>query len=315
MNIDAEKIIDIAIIGAGPAGMSAAIYGVRSGKKTVIFEAKSFGGQIINSSKIENYPGIESINGFDFAMKLYEQVTSLGVEIIYERVEDILEADTEIGGLKALKTSGGEYLTKAVIIATGTQKATLGLDNEKQLVGRGVSYCATCDGAFFKGKDVAVIGGGSTALEDALFLTNYCNRVYVIHRRDKFTGEDKYLEELKEKKNTELIMNSEVVNLIGTDTLTGIEIKDKTTNTVRTIELAGIFVAIGQNPQNQEWSGIVELNDRGYIVAGEECTTSKKGIFVAGDCRTKRVRQLTTAAADGAVAALAASTYASAIRI
>lgn len=305
------EIIDIAVIGAGPAGMSAAIYGIRCGRKTVIFEEKSFGGQIVNASRVENYPGIESINGFEFAMRLYEQVINLGGQIIYEKVEDILED----GKLKVIKTCNGSYSAKAVIIATGTRKAALGLENEKRLTGKGVSYCATCDGAFFRGKDVAVIGGGSTALEEGLFLADYCHKVYMIHRRENFSGEEKYVEELKTKANVEFVMNTEVTAINGNDLVESVEVTDKSNGAKREIILSGIFVAIGQNPQNKEFDRMVKVNEKGYIIAGEDCTTSCEGIFVAGDCRTKKVRQLTTAAADGAVAALAAASYASVIKI
>lgn len=305
------EIIDIAVIGAGPAGMSAAIYGIRCGRKTVIFEEKSFGGQIVNASRVENYPGIESINGFEFAMRLYEQVINLGGQIIYEKVEDIQED----GKLKVIKTCNGSYKAKAVIIATGTRKAALGLENEKRLTGKGVSYCATCDGAFFRGKDVAVIGGGSTALEEGLFLADYCHKVYMIHRRENFSGEEKYAEELKTKANVEFVMNAEVTAINGNDMVESVEVTHKGNGTKREIILSGIFVAIGQNPQNTEFDRVVELNEKGYIIAGEDCITSCEGIFVAGDCRTKKVRQLTTAAADGAVAALAACSYASGIKI
>lgn len=304
------ELIDIAIIGGGPAGMSAAIYALRCNKKTVIFEAKSFGGQIVNASRVENYPGIANINGFDFAMRLYEQVTGLGGEFVFEKVEQV----TNEGSIKLIKTNGSIYQAKSVIIATGTQKAVLGLENEKKYVGKGVSYCATCDGAFFKQKEVAVVGGGSTALEDALFLAEYCSKVYMIHRRDYFTGEEKYVDELKQRENVEFLMESEVTALMGEEMLEGFQVTNRITKESRIIEIAGVFVAIGQNPDNMEFANIVELNDKGYIIADESCSTAMEGVFVAGDCRDKKVRQLTTAAADGAVAALAASTYVAGIK-
>ncbi|MGN0481906.1 MAG: NAD(P)/FAD-dependent oxidoreductase, partial [Lachnospiraceae bacterium] len=258
-----------------------------------------------------NYPGIESINGFEFAMRLYRQVINLGGKIIYEKVESIQND----GLIKLIKTGSKDYLAKAVIIATGTRKAVLGLENEKKLTGKGVSYCATCDGAFFKGKDVAVVGGGNTALEDGLFLADYCNKVYMIHRREKFSGEEKYVKELETKKNIECIMETEVTAINGNDCVESIELTEKGSGSKREIHIAGIFIAIGQKPQNTQFGTEVTLDERGYVIAGEDCITGCEGVFAAGDCRTKKIRQLTTAAADGTVAALAASAYASQIKL
>ncbi|MBQ5474648.1 MAG: thioredoxin-disulfide reductase [Lachnospiraceae bacterium] len=296
---------DIIIVGAGPAGLSAAIYALRAGKSVKVFEANTYGGQIVNTPDIENYPGIKHISGFEFATGLYEQAKDLGAEVIYEKV---LSIKNDIDK-KIVYTSSGEYEAKAVILATGAKNRKLGVEKEDEFVGKGISYCATCDGAFFRNKDVAVQGGGNTALEDAAFLSNYCNKVYVIHRRDEFRGDHKDVETLKAKENVEFVLNSTVIELIGETNLTGIKVLNKLTNEVKTLEVSGLFVAIGQEPDNKSFEDVVILDKKGYIKATENCLTNTKGIYTAGDCRTKEVRQLTTAAADGAVAALAAASY------
>ena len=295
---------DIIIIGAGTAGLSAAIYGLRAGKKVLVLEQMSYGGQIINTPEIENYPGIKNISGFDFATGLYEQATALGAEVKYEQVTGIAD-----GAEKQVTTTAETYSCKAVIIATGAKNRPLGLDRETELVGGGVSYCATCDGAFYKKRPVAVNGGGNTALEDALFLSNYCSKVYLIHRRDTFRGEVKQVEQLKTKENVEFVLNSTVTALLGEDQVEGIEVTDKITGEKRTLQVDGLFIAIGQMPENAVFAPLIQLDPAGYVVAGEDCKTNVEGIYAAGDCRTKTVRQLTTAAADGAVAALAACAY------
>ncbi|MBR3105509.1 MAG: thioredoxin-disulfide reductase [Lachnospiraceae bacterium] len=295
---------DIIIIGAGTAGLSAAIYGLRAGKKVLVLEQLSYGGQIINTPEIENYPGIKNISGFDFATGLYEQATALGAEVKYEQVTGIAD-----GAEKQVTTTEATYSCKAIIIATGARNRPLGLDREAELVGGGVSYCATCDGAFYKKRPVAVNGGGNTALEDALFLSNYCSKVYLIHRRDTFRGEVKQVEQLKAKENVEFVLNSTVTALLGEDQVEGIEVTDKITGEKRTLQVDGLFIAIGQMPENAVFAPLIELDTAGYVVAGEDCKTNVEGIYAAGDCRTKTVRQLTTAAADGAVAALAACAY------
>ena len=296
---------DIIIIGAGTAGLSAAIYALRAGKSVLLMEQLTYGGQIINTPEVENYPGIKSISGFDFAQGLYEQAEALGAELKYEQVTGI-----EDGEVKKVKTSGGEYECKAVILATGAKNRPLGLDKETEFIGSGISYCATCDGAFFKGRVVAVNGGGNTALEDALFLSNYCKKVYLIHRRDEFRGEAKQVDKLKEKENIEFVLNATITELLGEDELKGVRVHDKLSGEDKDIELDGLFIAIGQMPENAAFAPLIELDKGGYIVAGEDCRTNVDGIFAAGDCRTKTVRQLTTAAADCAVAALAACAYA-----
>ena len=303
-------MIDVLIIGAGPAGLSAAIYVERAGKHAVCLEAMTVGGQIVNTPEIANYPGIKKISGFEFSMGLYEQATELGADIIYEQAVKIRETlNPEEKGFTVLTESGKEFEAKTVIIATGAKNRLLGIDKEESLTGRGVSYCATCDGAFFRGKDVAVNGGGNTALEDALFLTNYCNKVYIIHRRDEFRGEPKSVEAVKSKENVEFVLDSTIDELKGDRNLEAVVVRNKNTGELREIPVAGLFIAIGQEPDNVAFADVALLDEKGYIRADESCMTETPGIFVAGDCRTKAVRQLTTAASDGAVAALAACAY------
>ena len=292
---------DIIIIGAGPAGLTAAIYGRRANKSILVLEAKSYGGQIINTIDIENYPANNHISGFDFATNLYNQAKELGAEIVFDKV-------IEITNNKEVITTNNKYNAKAIIIATGSDNRKLGLPNEDELIGKGVSYCATCDGAFFKGKDVAVVGGGNTALEDALYLSNLANKVYIIHRRDEFRGEDKSVNLIKQKDNIELILNSTVTKLISDDKLTGIEVTNKD-GSINTISIDGLFVAIGRVPSNDYYKNIINLDNQGYIVANEDCKTNIPFIFVAGDNRAKEVRQLVTATSDGAVAATNAIKY------
>ncbi len=296
---------DIIIIGAGTAGMSAAIYGLRAGKKVLMLEEKNYGGQIVNTPEIENYPGVSKVSGFEFATNLYQQAMDLGAEIVYERALKIKD-DKEH---KVVITAKHQYEAKAVILATGAKNRPLGVDREEQMIGAGVSYCATCDGMFFRGKDVAVVGGGNTALEDATFLSNYCNRVYVIHRRDTFRGESRLVDQLKKKENVTFVLDSNVVRLLGEEKIEGITVKNVKDHSIRDISVSGVFVAIGQEPDNKDFADMVNIDEKGYIRANEECKTNAQGIFTAGDCRTKKVRQLTTAASDGAVAALAACEF------
>ena len=321
MNIT-ENLYDIIIVGAGTAGLSAAIYGVRAGKRVLVLEEKTYGGQIVNTPEVENYPGIAKISGFEFATNLYNQAVELGAKVKLGKVvkvEEIKAVTTDLADSKELNsatvdmkrviTDDEEYVANAVILATGAKNRPLDVEREKELIGAGVSYCATCYGMFFRGKDVVVVGGVNTALEDASFLSNYCNKVYIVHRRDQFRGELKLVEAVKSKDNVELVLNSKVVELKGLDTVEGVVLENTLDNSQRQLKCEGVFVAIGQMPDNERYSDLVKLDNLGYIVAGEDCKTSCKGIFAAGDCRTKTVRQLTTAAADGAVAALAACEY------
>lgn len=295
---------DIVIVGAGPAGMTAAIYGRRANKTVLLLEAASYGGQIINAHKIENYPVEPHISGFEFATKLYEQAKELGAEFKFEKVVGIEDK----GDLKLVNTPSASYEAGAVIIATGSDKRKLGVDREDELVGRGVSYCATCDGAFFRKKVVAVAGGTRTALEDALYLADIAEKVYLIHRLDKFSGAEADFDRLKARDNVEFLLNTQITKLNADKKLESIEVKSKD-GTVQTVEVSALFVAVGRVPENQNFSAVIDLDDKGYAVADENCLTRTAGIFVAGDNRVKEVRQLVTAAADGAVAATAAVKY------
>lgn len=293
---------DIIIIGAGPAGLTAAIYARRASKSVLVLEALTYGGQIINTPDIENYPAAAHISGFEFATKVYEQAEALGAEFVFEKVVGL----TDSGTVKIVKTAENEYQGKAVIIAAGSANRKLGIAGEDELVGRGVSYCATCDGAFYRGKKVAVAGGGNTALEDALYLADLAEKVYIVHRRDEFRGDDTTVNALKQRANVEFVLNSSITKLIADKKLTAVEVTDKLTGEKRELPLDGLFVAIGRVPENRNFAQLVALDEAGYIAAGEDCLTNVPGIFAAGDGRTKDVRQLVTAAADGAVAATAA---------
>lgn len=292
---------DIIIIGGGTAGMTAAVYGTRAGKKVLILEGETPGGQIVNAAHVENYPGFKSISGADFAMNLFDQVKGLGAVFAYEMVTGI----TDQGAVKTVQTAQHTYTAKAVIIAAGAKNRPLGLAGEERLIGKGVSYCATCDGNFFKNKVTAVVGGGNTALEDALFLSNVCKQVYLIHRRDSFRGEQHRADLLRERKNVSFLLRATVTGLFGDERLHTISVTQA--GLEKTLDVDGLFVAIGQMPQNQIFAHLTDLDPAGYILTDEECRTKTPGIFAAGDCRSKTVRQLSTAAADGTIAALAAA--------
>ena len=289
---------DIIIVGAGPAGLTAALYARRASKSVLVLEAKSYGGQIINAFKVENYPAIASISGVDYATNLYNQVKDLGAEIKFEAVERVTDK-------KEVITSENTYQAKAVILATGADNRKLMLENESKFVGKGLSYCATCDGNFFKKKTVAVVGGGNTALEDALYLSSIAKKVYVIYRKEKFRGERKYLEDLEKKENIEFVLNSNVTKLNGDDVLESIDVIDNKENE-QNIKVDGLFIAIGQEPKNEIFANLVNLNEFGYIIAENEIHTNVEGIYVAGDARVKDLRQLVTAVSDGALAATTA---------
>lgn len=296
---------DIIIVGAGAAGMTAAIYGVRSGKTVLLIEEKIYGGQIINTPQVENYPGIENISGASFATNLYNQAKGLGAEYMSGKVKEIKDC----GDTKEVIVNDNSYKAKSIIIATGAKNRTLNVPGEIELTGKGVSYCATCDGMFYRNRDVAVVGGGNTALEDALFLADYCNKVYIIHRRDTFRGEKQLEESLRAKENVVFLLNRVVEEIQGTEALESIIVKEKDGDKSDQIPINGLFVAVGQVPDNDVFSNVVKLDEYGYIAAGENCKTNCDGVYAAGDCRTKSVRQLTTATSDGAVAALGACSY------
>ena len=278
---------DTIVIGAGPSGMTAALYLLRANKKVLLLEKRMYGGQIINTNLIENYPGIANISGFDFSTNLYNQIKKLNVDYKTEEVIEITDS-------KEVITKNNKYKAKTIIIAVGVENRTLNI-GEKEYIGRGVSYCATCDGNFYKNKEVAVVGGGNTALEDALYLSNICKKVYLIHRRDTFRGEDKYIEEVKNKENISIIYNSNVVKLNGENKLESIELDNG-----KKIEVSGLFIAIGQVP-NISFKSNIEL-DNNYIKSIDGVHTNIDKIYVAGDVRVKDLRQLTTAVADGSIA-------------
>ena len=294
---------DVLILGGGPAGLTAALYAKRAGVSVLVLEKTIYGGQVVNTPMVENYPGIQTIAGADLAMALYYQVTSLGVEIrVVEPVSVQLDTNT-----KAIATARGLYEGKTVIIANGVKRRKLGCPGEEKFSGRGVSYCATCDGAFFRGKVAAIVGGGNTALEDALFLANHCSAVHLIHRREQFRGSQILAEAVKKRENIILHYNTVVEEIAGEDKVTGLRLKEVTTGTETLLAAEGVFVAIGLMPDNGFFTGQLELDGAGYIRAGEDCRTNLPGVFAAGDTRTKAVRQIITAAADGAVAALGAA--------
>ena len=294
---------DIIVVGAGPAGLTAALYALRADKSVLVIEKETFGGQITYSPRVENYPGFNVMSGNEFAEKLIDQVTEQGAEIEMETVTSI---EGEAGNFTVLGETA-DYNAKAVIIAAGSKHRQLGLPKENELIGEGVSYCAVCDGAFYKGKTVAVVGGGNTALQEAIALSEGCTHVYVVQNLDFLTGEERLQRDIEKKNNITVILGKVVKELLGEGSMTGIVIADNDGNT-ETLELDGIFVAIGQKPENEPFKDVLTLDDWGYIVSGEDCLPegAKKGIFVAGDCRTKKIRQITTATGDGAVAALAA---------
>lgn len=294
---------DIIIIGGGPAGLTAATYACRAGKSVLVIEKNAFGGQIAWSPRVENFPGFLSISGTELGDKLLEQAMEQGAEVELDEVVSISG-----GNIKTVAAaSGAEYQGRAVIIATGAKPRMLGLPHEEELVGSGVCFCAVCDGAFYKNLPVAVCGGGNSALQDALLLSEKCSKVYLIHRRDSFRGEAKLVEALEKRENVELILNAKVAELLGDSELHGIVVEQA--GNQRSIELSGLFVAVGHSPDLAAFEGLLNLNAGGYAASAEDCRTESAGVFVAGDCRAKSVRQLTTAVADGACAALAACEY------
>ena len=295
---------DIIIIGGGPAGLTAATYARRAGKSVLVIEKNAFGGQITWSPKVENFPGFVSVSGVELGDKLLEQAMEQGAEVELEEVET-LTADGRVKRVRCV--SGAEFESKAVIIATGARPRMLGLPREQELIGNGVCFCAVCDGAFYKGQDVAVNGGGNSALQDALLLSETCSKVYLIHRRDSFRGEAKLVDALKAKDNVEFILGARITELVGEDELCGLKLDCN--GETRNIDVSGLFVAIGHAPDNGKFSSLIALTEAGYADSGEDCLTVTPGVFTAGDCRRKSVHQLTTAVADGSVAALAACAY------
>lgn len=294
---------DIIIVGGGPAGLTAALYARRANKNVLVIEKETFGGQITFSPKVENIPGFISLTGNEFAEKLVEQVLEQGAEVEMTEVLEIKDGD-----VKTVVTEDGEFEGKAVIIATGAKHRMLGLPYEEKFVGEGISFCAVCDGAFYKDKVVGVVGGGNSALQEALLLSDLAKKVYVVQNLGFLTGEKKLAEQLYAKDNVEVILGAVVDSYIGDSELKGIVIKNEKGEKTELI-LDGLFIAIGLIPQNEAFSDVIALDERGYADSNETCTTKSNGILVAGDCRSKKIRQVTTAAADGAIAALAACDY------
>ena len=293
-------IYDIIVIGGGPAGLTAAIYARRAGKSVLVIEKGAFGGRITWSPKVENFPSHTSLSGAELGDLMMEQAMAQGAEIELDEAKSV-ETDGEI---KTVHCEYGSFQCRALIIATGAKPRMLGLEREEELVGAGVCFCAVCDGAFYKDKTVAVTGGGNSALQDAMLLSEKCSRVYLIHRRDSFRGEAKLVEALREKENVEFILNARIEKLLGEEELSALLVRQEEKE--YELEVDGLFVAIGHAPDNKAFAGLIELDEAGYALAGEDCTGAVPGVFVAGDCRRKKVRQVTTAVADGSVAALAA---------
>ena len=297
---------DIIVVGSGPAGMTAALYALRADKTVLLIEKENFGGQITYSPKFENYPTIPQISGSEFAERFLEQIIEHGAEIEMAEVTQIIDnGDFN----KTVVTDTGSFDCHTVIIATGSKHRHLGLENEDRFIGKGISFCAVCDGSFYSDRHVAVIGGGNTALQEAVMLSGICSKVTVIQNLSFMTGEKRLLNLLEKAENVELIYNSVVKDFIGDDVLEAIKVYNSSADKEDILNIDGVFVAIGQQPENEVFADVVDLNEYGYVASDESCLTKTNGIFVAGDCRTKQIRQVTTATADGAVAALAACRY------
>ncbi len=295
---------DILIIGAGPAGLTAAIYARRAGKSVLLLERDTFGGQITFSPKLENYPGFETISGNDLAQRMLEQALALGADVEMDTVTGI-----ENGSVKTVIGELGRYEAKAVIIAAGARHRRLGLPREEELIGNGLSFCAVCDGAFYQGGHVAVIGGGNTALQEILLLSETCRQVTVVQNLAFLTGEQQMIDRVLERKNIDIRYSTLCVGYEGEDCLTGLRLKNTETGEESELPVDGAFLAIGTEPENIAYAALAPLNEQGYIKAGEDCLTPTAGVFAAGDCRTKAYRQVATAIADGANAALNACRY------
>ena len=299
-------IYDVIILGSGPAGLSAAIYAQRARLNTLVIEEKPLsGGQILDTYEVDNYPGLQGIGGFELGMKFREHADTLGVTFHTAQVQKVQVA----GNLKEVVTEKETFQTKSVIVATGATHRKLGVQGEEELVGAGVSYCATCDGAFFKGKTVAVVGGGDVALEDALFLARGCEKVYLIHRRDEFRGAKVLQEQVQKTENITFLWNSEVKEIQGENKVEKILLHNNIEETDTTLEVQGIFIAVGIQPNNDAVKEVVAVDEQGYVKALEDTVTSEPGIFAAGDVRTKQLRQVITAAADGANAVTSVERY------
>ncbi len=299
-------LYDIVIVGGGPAGLTAAVYALRAGKQVLVIEKSSFGGQIASSPKVENIPGTKQISGIEFADGLVDQATALGAEMEFEKVTGI-DKDGDIFHVQT--EEGNVFDGKTVILATGVKHRTLGLDGEEELIGNGISFCAVCDGAFYAGADVAMIGGGNSALQEALLLSEVCNKVTIVQNLSAFTGEKKLADAVMQKENIKVLFSTLATGYVTDNgALTALQVKSES-GEEQTIPVGGIFLAVGLVPENDAFSAYAKTNAWGYFDSGEDCLTQTPGIFVAGDCRSKRIRQVVTASADGAIAALAACDY------
>lgn len=298
------NIYDIIVVGGGPAGMSAALYGLRSGKTVLLIEKENFGGQIANSPRVENFPSIKEISGLDFSNNLFDQISDLGVEFELESVEKIEKLD----GIFHVFTNYGKHFAKAVILATGVKHRHIGVAREDELAGKGVSYCAVCDGAFYKGEDVVLIGDGNTAVQYALLLSNYCSKVHVCTLFDKFFADKIIVERMYQRANINITHNLSLKEFIGDDALTGLVFENTITKENVHIPCKAVFIAIGQIPNNEMYGNLVDL-EKGYIIVDENKKTRTDGLYAVGDCIKKSVRQLTTATSDGSIAAINACAY------
>ena len=298
---------DVVIVGGGPAGLVSAVYALRGGRSVVVIEKNGFGGQIAFSPKVENIPGTIQISGAEFADKLVEQVVNLGADLELEKVTEIKKED---GIFYVYTEEGNTFEGKTVILALGVKHRMLGLEGEEELVGNGISFCAVCDGAFYTGQHAAMIGGGNSALQEALLLSEVCSKVTIVQNLADFTGEKKLSQAILEKDNVEVYFSTVVDGyLTANGALTGLRLKNDVTGELFEIAVDGAFLAVGLQPENEPFAGFAKLNAWGYFDSAEDCLTDTEGLFVAGDCRSKRIRQVTTAAGDGAIAAMAACMY------
>ena len=301
-----SEIYDLVIVGGGPAGLTAAIYAQRARLNTILLEQNYMcGGQVINTYEVDNYPGLPGINGFDLSEKFRKHADQLEAKFAEVEVTSVTAEDK----IKVVHTSEGDYKTKALLIASGCHHKKLGIDGEEELAGMGVSYCATCDGAFFRERTTVVVGGGDVAVEDAIFLARLCKKVYLIHRRDELRAAKSLQEKLKELPNVEIVWDSIVTKIDGKDNVESIQIQNVKTKAENVLEADGVFIAVGIEPEVKAFDGLVAQDESGYLVAGEDGKTSVDGIFVAGDVRTKPLRQIVTAAADGANAIASVERY------
>lgn len=296
---------DVIIIGAGPAGLSAAIYAMRARLNTLVMEQTGPGGQVLTTYEVDNYPALPGISGYDLGTKMKEHALQLGAQILSEEVREIIWEESS----RRVKTDKSEYETKTLIIASGAVHSKLGLEDEDRLSGMGVSYCATCDGAFYRDGVTAVVGGGDVALEDAIFLARLCKKVYLIHRRHELRGAASLQEALLSLPNVEVLWDSVVTSIQGEEEVEGITVENRLTGEQTQYSVDGIFIAVGIRPVSQIFDGLIDLNEAGYIIAGEDTRTSREGIFAAGDVRTKPLRQIVTAVADGANAVYGVQEY------